>query len=193
MNEYDPPYTLKEFYACSQKYKCEELVDYVIAVYAYQEDYERTNQTPVKLLQTPDILADDNEEVLDNPAIRDHRKSLSFLDKTKRLVRKLSGRLDPPIKAESKESASQNKSNVALSSHSENMEEKLAYIINKYLRKTSPKQINIPFQINDNLIKHYQNNIRGPILFEESLKHCEMILKTSLLPSFNRELKQDAL
>jgi hypothetical protein len=193
MNEYDPPYTLKEFYACSMKYKCEELVDYVIAVYRYQEDYELANRKPAVIIdasqanQTPVVLIDASQENSDDVAIKDHRKSSTFLDKTKNLVMKLSGRLDNSIKAEIKDkSAFQTKSNTALSPQPEIMEENLAYIINKYIRSTSPKQINIPFHITDNLIKNYQNNIRGPVLFEESLKHCEMILKTSLLPNFNR-------
>lgn len=191
MNEYEAPYTFKEFYDHCKKFKCEELVDYVIAVYNYQSAYE------FAAIQKDQETANDGAELQHDGVIRDRKETLSLLGKTKRLINKLSGRVEqrPKVReeVEVEKPEPQKSKNSKRNSSSKNMEQTVACIINTYIRSTSPNQINIPFHINDTLIKNYEGKMRGADLFEESLQHCEMILKTSPLPSFSLERKHAAL
>jgi hypothetical protein len=183
MNEYASPYTLNDLYEYSKKFKCEELVDFVVAIYSYQSEYEVG-------VQTTEGGDDYDNEPIDICPIRDHKTKSSIVDKAMRFIKRLSSDVVyKPPPTDTVVTILKSESSTRRSFHYR-MDEKLRYIINKFIR---PKQINIPFHINDKLMKDYESNIRGPALFQESLNHCEMILKTSLLPGFTLERKQNPL
>lgn len=181
------PFTFKEFHDHCKKFKCEELVDFIIAIYNYQSAYESLQCCKQNITSEPEPEPEPGD------TIKDRKTRLSIVQKIRKMSDKITGKAKerPMLREEVEIETLPNQTLGERNSSSNNIEQKLAYIINTYIRSTSPKQINIPFLINENLIKNYEGNMRGPILFKESLKHCEMILKTSPLPSFIIERRQN--
>ena len=192
VNEYLPPYSLKEFHEHCKKCKCEELVDVVVAI--YQLDYESSVHYENSIdLQVLELNTDE--------VIKDRKRNRSL---TSKLMQLISGRrvseqsfpreeVEVEVASESMQTKQSSQSSSKRASDPRTLEQKLVYIINTFIKPNSPKQINIPFIISQNLMKNYDSNNRGPSLFSECLEHCEMILKTSALPSFVSERKQSAL